>query len=975
MRRAQPRSRLAVFVVALTFGGALSQERAWAAPRSVRGTWNDWYDVTALAQTTDGFVYLASESGLARFDGVRFVNLSRNGNAALAGQRARALLATPDGALLVGLAGGAGVLRLQGDSVDVWAGPERLGGLSVDRLAADGQGGLWLGTNEGLRRLRGPRVEVPSQGPKGQILSLAVDAAGHAWAGVIDGLWRVTEAGATEVAHGRDVRALVAQGRSIWASVGDDVYRLEGNDLALPPSPLFTTPLRQAAVLGLDPLGHVIVGGNRTLSVFIDGALEPLASPARAADSARALLTAQDGAVVVASDGGEVRLLGPALVETLAAGRAGEPNVVFSALETEDGLWVASAQGLLLQRPGGALTPVPLRSHCPRSLARTQDGRLWLGTCDEGLFSWNGHSWQNEDVGESHLHLIMPAHEGGLWVTLRRGGLLHVEGKNVRRISGDAPPCPEESRSACLSTFHALAELPAGVFAGSRRGLFRVEGTRLLPVPLGRPVEVLSLLPDREGGLWMGTWGHGLLRWRNGHLQGVAASAGLGSERVHTLGEEGTARLWFTSERGVARLEHAALDALFSGRTSYVQALTFDERDGMLTPRTSFGHQPRLIFDQEGALLVPSADGLIRVPPMAPSPFKVERPALRFEHVEVNDTVAVIPAGRTLERPSGAGNLTVRFTAPVLAFPHRARFRYRLEGHDHDWVLAGPERTARYAGLSPGTYAFRVTYEMAESPAPARELSLLLTLRAWHQRIELYVGGAVASLVLALAFQRLRLRQQRTRFELILDERNRIARDLHDSLAQAFTGIGFQIDRLSRHLVAGPPQVKGLLDQLRTMVNHGRYEARQVIWNLRAQSGAERSLSSSLEDMVATVATVSDAHIEVNVQGDEPALQGPLLQALLHIAQEAITNALAHGQAHRVQLEVLAHEPRLSLVITDDGLGFDPGEVGQDLRPHFGLQGMKERTEHIGATLTVDSQPGRGTVIRVDLETGSAMKW
>ena len=226
--------------------------------------------------------------------------------------------------------------------------------------------------------------------------------------------------------------------------------------------------------------------------------------------------------------------------------------------------------------------------------------------------------------------------------------------------------------------------------------------------------------------------------------------------------------------------------------------------------------------------------------------------------------------------------------------------------------------------------------------------------------LEVRAGLGVAG-GLAVAGYVIRMRLLRARFAAVIDERNRIARDLHDSLAQYFAGIGFQLERLASRMQGQPTSASRLLSSTKQMVQRGRMESRHIIWNLRNEEVINLPLDKALEQVMAEMPFSSSVSVEVSVEGRSRALARKVQEEILHVAREAVVNAVVHGRAQVVSVHVEFEDHALTLEIADDGDGFDVD--GDEASLNFGLQGMGERAERLGGHINIRSDRGVGTTV------------
>jgi signal transduction histidine kinase len=330
--------------------------------------------------------------------------------------------------------------------------------------------------------------------------------------------------------------------------------------------------------------------------------------------------------------------------------------------------------------------------------------------------------------------------------------------------------------------------------------------------------------------------------------------------------------------------------------------------------------------------------------------------------------------GDTVRRqsyPPGRGDVSIHYAALGYGAPHKIQFRYRLEGQDADWVEAGTRRTAYYGNLPPGRYRFAVRASNRDGVFGAQEAQLSFTLQPPFHRTRafqaLVVTAAAAVLVFAYV---MRMRVLRSRLLAVLQERTRIARELHDTLAQGLAGLGMQLDTALKILPSGRDHdaVRFELEQGRSVVRMSLAEVRRSIWVLRTQARRDGAdLATSLSRGLAALVAGSGASWRFEVRGEPRRLPLDLEHGILRIAHEAVTNAARHAQATTITAALCFENEQLILAVQDDGRGFDAAAAGSVDGTRFGLLGLSERARALGGDLRLTSRPGAGTEVECRL--------
>jgi signal transduction histidine kinase len=318
--------------------------------------------------------------------------------------------------------------------------------------------------------------------------------------------------------------------------------------------------------------------------------------------------------------------------------------------------------------------------------------------------------------------------------------------------------------------------------------------------------------------------------------------------------------------------------------------------------------------------------------------------------------------------PPGHSRFAFEYAGLSFVAPQKVRFRYKLEGFDKDWVEAGTRRVAYYTNLRPGAYRFRVLAR--NNDGFWNESGSFLSFRLephFYQTYWFFAFLALAVGVLGYSIYRWRVRQVEAQFNAVLQERNRIAREIHDTLAQGFAGVSVQLEIVARLLSSSADAAREHLDQARLLVRNSLAEARRSIWELRSQSAESEDLAARISKMAAQVGGSAPGKVKLQVHGTYRPLTPKMEDELLKIAQEALTNALRHADAENINIDLAFDAKKLRMTISDDGRGFSSGSsYPSGWNGHFGLQGMRERAENIDAELNVDTAIGKGTRVSVE---------
>jgi len=465
---------------------------------------------------------------------------------------------------------------------------------------------------------------------------------------------------------------------------------------------------------------------------------------------------------------------------------------------------------------------------------------------------------------------------------------------------------------------------------------------------------------DDTGVVWL-AGNEGLTRFRQGRFETVRRGSGFTMEFT-AIADDRAGHMYLGSRSGILRLDVSAFDAaLASGRLRYA---LYDRSDGLAGLPLSYVNSRRAVRTDDDRVWFVTARGLTIVNPRVlpdSSP-----PPVRIESVGVDDK-RYVPSDRLL-LPPRASRVEINFTLLDLTSPLRARFRYRLDGFDAGWVDAGTRRQASYTNLPPRAYRFRVAAYSANGTWDETDASWQFSIQpAFEQTRWFYASIVTAVVVIAAlvvwAVWRLRLRKVRHEFALLLGERVRVSREIHDTLLQSLVGVALQLDAMASSSPDLPGAVRKRFVLLRKQVEEYIREARQSIRNLRSPRLEQTDLVSALRDAGDHATAANGASFSFAVVGTPRRAAPRVENELLHIGREAVTNAARHAHASCIQMKIRYESRTIVLHVTDDGCGFEHDDGALEGGGHYGLTSMRERACEVGGTLTIVSQAGHGTEV------------
>jgi len=949
--------------------------------------------VWAIAQTPDGYLWLGTDFGLVRFDGVRFVPWQPPAGEHLPGGRIRCLF-----------------------------------------VARDGR--LWIGTDEGLASWKdGKLTHYPELAGQG-VVGLLEDREGTVWAGgyAIPAGRLCAIQNSRVQCYGEDgslgsgVGNLYEDSRgNLWAAANGTakVWRWKPGPPKLYPMPDLTQGLSEG------DNGSLLISTLGGIRQLIGGRVEPYLVPiAGRRFTAGRLLRDRDGGLWIGTNGRGLLHVHQGRTDLFTRSDGLSGDLAFSVFEDREGdIWVATSDGLDRFRDFAIPTisvKQGLSNAFVESVLAARDGSLWVGTLD-GLNRWNHwritiYRKRSSRLPDDGVESIFQDDQERIWVSTRRG-VAYLENGRFIPVSG-----------LPAGTVHSIAGDSAGnIWISQDHGLFHLlQGSVVELIPwarLGRkdwadvlfpgPVQgglwlgfrqsglayfkddqirasysgadglgegfVSSLQLDRDGALWAAAQG-GLSRVTNGRLGTLTSKNGLPCDTVLWVMEDNDHSFWLDMACGLVRIARSELDAWVADPKRTIQARVFDSSDGVRSRATPTGSNPGVVKAADGKLWFVAGDGVGVIDPRH-LPFNKLPPPVHIEQITADRNVRWQnlsgAAASNLRLPALSRDLQIDYTALSLVAPEKVRFRVKLEGHDPDWKDAGNRRQAFYNSLPPRKYRFRVMASNNSGVWNEAGDSLDFSIDpAYYQTTWFRASCVAAFFALLWALYRYRLYQIKREFNARLEERvgerTRIARELHDTLLQNFQGSVLVMQSARNLLSRRPEQAEKTLDDAISMAAGAIGEGRDAIQDLRLQPAVQSDLAQLLTATGQDLARSADTNgnpviFRAAVEGERKDLDPIIQDEAYRIARELLRNAFRHAQARQIEADIRFEDRLLRVLIRDDGKGIEPEVVEAGGRAgHWGLMGMRERAKRIGARLEFWSEPGAGTEVELSIPASIA---
>lgn len=925
--------------------------------------------IYSILQTHDGYLWLGSQTALIRFDGVRFEMLDNIRKNAPANVWIRSAVEDSHHGLWLAT-GDAGLFRIEGDTTQHFSAAEGLTSSNIQCVVMAKNGDVWACTPGGVAQVHAGKVTMFATGLAGenaragclagdgtfwvagdqgrlsafdgvkfnvrQTTKLPPDASIRAlecsgdsvWAGTTAGLLQITKSGERlftskdGLADSRVMCLTMGRDASLWIGTRNGFSRMRKGEIE---SYRPQEGLSQSTVYSMteDAEGSLWVGTKNGLNQFFSGrGLPYTVNEGLPSNDTSALLQDRGGAVWIGTLGEGLARFDGKRFEVMTSRQGLRSNAIYTLTEDRDGsLWVGTTEGINRLRGGkvdaGYSTAQGLPSAVVRALFVDRGGMLWAGT--------------------------------------EKGPAVFAKG------TFSVPPNIPAALRGPISAINEDAE--GHVFlATEHEGLYAYrDGSAQEVLQDGASIrDIDALYPDTDGLLWIGTAGGGLRLLNHGKITTFLVRDGMFDNEIYGILRDAQDRLWMACSKGLFSVNREDLLKYAAGSRTKIASTPYSPTDALRTIECRSGVQPGSARMHDGRLWFSTIRGLYVFDP-SHLQLNIPAPPVVIEDTTVNGE-REDPAAIAAIAP-GLKNLEFTYSGLTFLQPTRLTFRYILEGFDKKWTQAGTRREAFYTNLPPRSYTFRVTACNADGVCNETGAAVSFTLaphfyqRAWFLPLCALLLGLAAWMIYQLHIHRLR-----EQFNLILTERSRIARELHDTLIQGLSGITMEMQALAGRLRS--PEERATLEDIVRDAGTCLRETRRSVAGLRSEQGPDSGLAAAIAQAAKHITEAKAVKLKLKLDKSSAALSPEVQYNLLRIVSEAMNNCVKHSGAKTIEVTMQTEADGLHLAVKDDGAGFS--RENGNVRPgHYGLIGMKERAAQIGAQLTLASEQGRGTTVSV----------
>jgi len=976
--------------------------------------------INSMAQTADGYLWLGTEFGLIRFDGARAVQWQPPAGEQLPDDLIQGLLAGRDGTLWI--ATRKGIASWKDGKLTKY--PE-VAGQMIHTVAQDGEGTVWVGLNGPGRlcAIQDGKVNCGGAGAFGDsVIALYVDRRATLWVSAETGVWRwapgprdhyafagarVEARALSESDSGALLMATAVLGGSPNTGSIEGLKQLAGGKIESY-APVGLAGQLRPTCLFRSRDGSLWVGTVQGLVHFHEGRIDRFAArDGLSGDVVKSIFEDREGDVWVSTQDGLDRFR-EFTMPTISLNQGLSNSAVYLVEATPDGsIWIGTADGLdrwqnghvtnygqrkaanAGSRPvkldiaiGAAVTRIADSGlqGTPESLGHDERGRLWVST-REGVFYFDGGRFARvPGVPGGNIFSMTGDGQGRVWISNNDEGLFcwtpdgavqHIPWTRFGQRRGATALVADPVHGALWLGFSdggisywKDGEVRASYSAADGLGNGRVSGFQL----------------SSDSAVWAATEG-GLSRVKDGRVSTLNSKNGLPCDGVHWVMEDNDHAFWLYMNCGLVRIARSEVEAWVNDSKRVLQTTVFDSSDGVRSSATAGRYGPKVVKSLDGKLWFVPLDGVSIIDPRH-LPSNPLPPAVHIEQITADGKKYDAPRGVRL--PPRVHDLAIEYTALSLVVPEKVHFRFKLEGQDKDWREVVNQRRVEYSNLPPRNYRFRVT--ACNNSGVWNETGDTLDFSiapAYYQTTWFRLLCVIAFVAALWGVYMLRLHQLAREFNANLegriDERLRVARDLHDTLLQSFHGLlpRFQV---AHNLLPGrAADARQILESAIDDAAQAITEARDAVQDLRSSAVTENDLAKAVEVVGRELAAHQRAAngeaplFSVEVEGAPQDLPPNLRDDIYRIAGEALRNAFHHARARKIEVEIRYDARQLGVRVRDDGIGIGADVLRQQGRAgHFGFKGMRERAKAIGGQLEIWSEHGAGTEVELTIPASAA---
>ena len=929
--------------------------------------------VRSIVQTQDGYLWLATNDGLSRFDGISFVNFYSTNSPGFCCNRLTGLFEDREGTLWIATDDST-LIRYSGGRFETYKTYTNKVRVYGNRIQQDQQGNLVLSTSSGLL------IGQPGNFKEANALSehYYLDRSNTLWYETPGFLWSLKDGKENSFTLPKGVTPTFFyedRNSTLWVGAFGGLIRIQNGVLTFFDAREGLSATSVNTIIE-DRQGILWIGTDKGLYRFVGEKFEEFSTEdGLSSNSIASLYLDREGTLWIGTTDQGLNKLVPTQITVV-----GTDENTYPVFEDRAGkIWIGTwTNGLVSYSDSNFAKPANREKPFidkPLSFAEDREGRLWIGSYSTVTWYKDGtfHDVRDQLPKEAtSVHAILQDRQGVMWFGTDHGLVKLDQGQATLYLRKDGLAGDEIKV--------LLEDRKEGIWIGTKDGLTHLNGDRFTSFTrkdgLGSD-HIRELIQSTDGTIWIGTFDGGLSRMKDGRITTTyTVKDGLFAKGVFRILDDDRGNFWMTSNVGIYRVSKQQLEDFASGKINSITSVSYGRREGMLNAECNGGSQPAGVRTKGGKLLIPTQNG-VAVIDLNQVQINELPPKIVVESIRVNGTV--LEQSRTIQLPYDAQNLEIQYVGLSSIHPESIRYRYQLEGVDSGWVEAGTRRLAIYSRLQPGRHKFILSAANSDGvwSNPEERFELIVAEPFWMSwwfvlPSALAVLGILYTFyrIYILKFERDIAKQQAISRQLIEfqeNERRRIARDLHDDVVQKVVSLGVSTFNLKTHLSVTDPELDnqlmglhdrtmGLADDIRKLSHSLHPSALQYVGLVQAV----QSLCDELEDSGAiTISLVVDEGLET--------FNREIDLCLYRIVQQALSNVIRHAEAGSVLVSLMRSGGNVELIVSDDGRGFNLEKA----KGGIGLISLEERVSALRGKFSINSQNGSGTeiIVVIPLET------
>lgn len=977
--------------------------------------------VYTISQTRDGYVWVGTQEGLARFDGIRFTIFEKANAPWLKSNEIWALLPGTNGSLWIGTSGGGIAVIHEGKST-TYSTEDGLPHDFVKALYESDDGNVWIGTfGGGISRFDGQSFKnyTAADGlADDYILSIGQTPDQALWFGTTSGLSRLQDGHfhtftKNDGLPGEFIRAVYPGKDGLWIGTDSGIARIRNGSITSFPESVAACGATVSALYE-DSMGALWIGSmEHGVCRLYEGSFQSFSTKDGLTHNLiRAFFEDSEGNLWIGTDGGGLNRLSSTRFVPLTTSEGLSGEIAVSVIEDSKGiLWIGTEGDGLNRIENGKITHINHNDGLPSdyvfALHEDRSGKLWIGMYGGGICSLDSGRLTcygaRNGLPSENIWSIFEDSSGRLWVGTD-AGLLQLEQGTFKTLT------THDGLSSNLITA-LLEDRKGNLWIGTpESGLNRMSpdgNITVFTTETGLSSNsILSLYEDKSGNLWIGTKEGGLCRRQSSVFNCYTVRDGLYNDNVLQILEDEQGSLWLGSQKGISRVSLNELEAFAKGEISRLNTTVFGRTEGLKSIEAVGGSQPNAWKSRDGRLWFATIKGVASIQPASITTITTP-PPVQIESIRANGQEVDHYGPITLE--AGVKNLEFDYTANTFYASSKTIFKYRLEGYDDDWIEAGTRRSAYYTHLPPGNYTFHVIARNADGVWNEQGASLTFQISPFFYETTLFrVFSVLVLVLLGFAFYSARIKllrkrahdlQKRVDFQtdelrkkqrelerqyehqlqltekvrslasaLTLaeqKERRRISQILHDDLQQVLYGIQMKFRLLLMDIPLEDQKMRDQVKRSYELVSQAIDTTRRLTVNLSPLVLEGEGIVQALQWLRSNVEETHGLKVDVRVKSPISVLPEDMRVFLFQLTRELLFNIVKHAGVKEAVVELEEVDARLIIRVIDHGVGFvaDLQDNGQTSESGFGLYSVRERLELFNGQMSIDSSPGKGTCV------------